>query len=1198
MVCLCALACGTAVAQITPGTGYVFDLPGVKNPGFEFQGFLYNAAQISPVIDASGPASARQILTKPDGTKSYILGSGAGGLQSADPSFVNFRSVTGIVGVTCVAALTPDGKFLFVGAATSCASSSASTLYIIDTSTDSVLAHTVSVTAPIVGFAMSQDSKTVWMLTNVPFRAAVTAIDVATRKGTAQLSLDAGAAVSIAVSPAGFIYVACENVLFEINPAATVASQCGTNGGAPPLCVTTKGEIDNIQAIPGPLHFTPSGSYLYLVNTNPGNGPSLFQINLSTKAVASWPPPTGGNQPLFTDVYIAGENQIYALSAADSTIWDVTPTALAVAPSTTLATAIPVNSVLAVALSNELPTARYLYALLSQSPQNNLVRVDLSTKTITSRAVSNLPAGVLQFVSVPPQVGVGSFFPFNTTQTLTAGATSAPLTAIVLDTTGRPMNNVAVTYAPADAATNITINGATPLSNSNGFVTATATLPATATPSAYTVLLTAGTASQAYTLTIPGSNGNGGGNNGGPPQVTAVLGDGMLLQVNYPAPEPVTVLVTDTSGNPLADQTVTFTIASAGCGSSVMGPGTLLSATAMTDKFGMANTVFFPQSPMNGHTFQVTDVNATTAVGSVDFCETSYQTNIDGTGQPQIQLLTPGPDQNFTVSAGEGDTVKGAIQAQILASVYPDSNAPIPFVGIRIAAFGNPTLPGPATCAPGSSLSDPVHGIASCSIVASCKLQSTGMSAIVGENRFYNLDLTVGPGTGRKITIVSGDMQTGSTGASLTQVLVARVSDNCGTRVGGVPVTWAVTKGSATLKNTVNTSDAFGGISAGVVLGQTPGPVQVTASVAGSSVVFNVTSVAIVSGITLVSGGGQTVVVNQVLPQPAVFLVKDLSGNPVQNIQVTFAVVAGVASLNPSSALSDATGKVSTTITAGGTPGTVTISATYTTVSTTASETVTPIGPSINSMSFFNAATFGSPGAQMGLTPCGLGTLMGAGIADGVSGIVQGNPLGIPGPLPYTLKNFSMTIDNVDVPLLSISNVNGVQQVNFQTPCEISTATPATAVVTVNGNPTMIAGIPTFVAQPGLFNYAGPSNLPLGFIISTADGSYVTPNNPAKRGVTYYIVLSGLGQTTPPILTNSAGTGLQSVPLANVIVGLNNAGIPVTLAEYAPGQTGVYVVGFTIPVDAPTGPNQPLVVGVLVNGAAKFSNVVYVPQVN
>jgi uncharacterized protein (TIGR03437 family) len=212
-------------------------------------------------------------------------------------------------------------------------------------------------------------------------------------------------------------------------------------------------------------------------------------------------------------------------------------------------------------------------------------------------------------------------------------------------------------------------------------------------------------------------------------------------------------------------------------------------------------------------------------------------------------------------------------------------------------------------------------------------------------------------------------------------------------------------------------------------------------------------------------------------------------------------------------------------------------------------------------------------------------------LAATIQGVILGNPLGL-GPLPYTLGGVSITINNVAVPLLSVSNSNGVQQVNFQTPCETVPGF-ATAVIQVNGATTTVSAIQVLAVQPGIINYAGPNGKPYGFVISAQNGSYVTPSNFAVRGQTYYLVVTGLGQTTPPITTNAAGTGSQFLPLSQVVVGVDNVGVPVTLAEYASGQIGVYVIGFTIPTTAPTGADQPLAVEV--NGI--FGNAVYLPGV-
>jgi uncharacterized protein (TIGR03437 family) len=323
-----------------------------------------------------------------------------------------------------------------------------------------------------------------------------------------------------------------------------------------------------------------------------------------------------------------------------------------------------------------------------------------------------------------------------------------------------------------------------------------------------------------------------------------------------------------------------------------------------------------------------------------------------------------------------------------------------------------------------------------------------------------------------------------------------------------------------------------------------------------------------------------------------VFAVTDVNHNPVPGINVSFAAATGSAVVNPATATTNSQGQVTTNVTAGPTPSSVTVIASYSTFTASATLTVKPTPPAITAASFVSAASANSLNPQVGLSPCGLNSVTGAGLAAGVSGVVPGNPLGV-GLLPYTLAGVSITVNNVSVPLWSVSNINGVQQVNFQTPCEITPGT-ATAVITVNGATTTISGVQVLAVQPGIFNYAGPNGKPYGQVQRALDGSYVTPSSFAHRGETYWLILTGLGQTTPPIITNAAGTGSQVLPAsAQVVVGVDNFGVPVTFAEYAPGQIGVYVIGFTIPLTAPTGPDQPLAVEI--NNV--FGNAVYLPGV-
>ena len=91
-------------------------------------------------------------------------------------------------------------------------------------------------------------------------------------------------------------------------------------------------------------------------------------------------------------------------------------------------------------------------------------------------------------------------------------------------------------------------------------------------------------------------------------------------------------------------------------------------------------------------------------------------------------------------------------------------------------------------------------------------------------------------------------------------------------------------------------------------------------------------------------------------------------------------------------------------------------------------------------------------------------------------------------------------------------------------------------------------------------------------------------------------MLSSLGQTTPAAQTNVAGSG-QTVN-DFVIVGVNNAGVPVVLKQYLTGWNGFYIVGFTIPSNAPTGADQALSVAVILsNGQVVYSQQVFLPGV-
>jgi uncharacterized protein (TIGR03437 family) len=265
-------------------------------------------------------------------------------------------------------------------------------------------------------------------------------------------------------------------------------------------------------------------------------------------------------------------------------------------------------------------------------------------------------------------------------------------------------------------------------------------------------------------------------------------------------------------------------------------------------------------------------------------------------------------------------------------------------------------------------------------------------------------------------------------------------------------------------------------------------------------------------------------------------------------------------------------------VTAGAALGSVSIQAAYNTFSTSVSLTIISRGPVLTSMSFYSAAAdpTNSANPKLGLVPCGLGSMVGSSLASSLSGPVFGNPSG--GSLPLSLAGVSMTINGTPAPMYAAAPLsNGTQVVYFQSPCELVQGT-ATASVTVNGITVNVAGIQVYATAPGIFITTGANGKKYGTVIRGVDGSILSPTNLARRGETYYMVVTNLGETNPPVATNAVGNGVQGIPLTQVVVGVNNAGVPVVSALYI--SPGVYYIGFQIPSNTPTGSDLPLALAV------------------
>ena len=1136
-VCAYLAAAGAAFAQ----TSYVFQLPGSTVTG--------QAPQIAGVGDNDfsrliGPASSSsyagttKVIATPDGNKFYFVTSG--GMFTAGKNTPKApTALSAISGPVSDAQLSPDGRYLLVVTAH---------LYIVRVADDSVaaLADTgVPPGASPVAVAVSQDAKTAWILSNQS-GSVLTSVDLTQTPPVAtsnRLNL-LTQATSMVLSPRGLLYATAGSHLYEIDPAT--------------FAITALGDMQ-ISGQAGPLQFTPDGSTAYFVNQGAGGSP-MFKLTVQAHSISEIVPPSDGSTPpRVSQVLVAGNNRVFALNSATHGLYDVAPSPFALTPA--VLGVLPTGSVAAAAVSNESPSSQYLYLLFTTN-DHAFDRIKLATNSVDQQSTLDPAVGsILSFVAVPVQSGAATVSVINPSQTVAPGA-PVVLIGQVLDSVGHPVMGANAAFS----GSGITISNPNVVTTAGGWAQTTVTAPIAA--GIYSVTLSSsGVTPGTFTINVnaAGSGGNSGGS--GVPTMSIYAGDGELLRQNQSTNStdthvPLTVKIVDENGNPLPNVPVTFAVESGGIGFLIpLNQG-------QTNQDGLARADYIAGSLPGNTTIMSSKILASSSYGSVEFNEVTHNALLTDLQQPNSLIVTPATTRTITVQ--QGVIAAGAIAVQTIAEKNP---GPIPGVGLRLADPNAPSSRSPVASCQGLSRGDN-NGISRCDVLAVCQPSIAlphdyGVFLYAGEHQGFSLTITVTKGSASVLTPVTPLNQTGNPGSKFT--LVANVSDGCGQPVPTSGLTWEILQGSASgaiLSGQQTASDTSGNVSAQLTLGQLAGVVQVRVSGAGlTPTVFNITNQVVLSGISLVSGGGQSITVGQTFPLPVVVLVHDAQNHPVQGALVTFSATGG--SVSPGSATTDAQGHAQTSVTAGSTAGNIVVTATAGSFSATATLSSHAVGPTLTAASFTNAAS-----GVAGLTPCGFVTVTGAGVASGVQGVVAADTFF--GAYPYSLAGLSITVNNFPAPIQAVANDQFGQRANFQAPCEI-TGDTATVVVTVNGATSTITGVKLFSVQPGIFTYTGSNNKVYGGVIREADGTYVTAANPARQGEKLYVVVTGLGQTTPTLVTNSVGTGTQNVALPTLVF-LGDRAIPGLSARYLFGWVGAYLVEFQLPKDAPTGPDQPLLV--------------------
>jgi uncharacterized protein (TIGR03437 family) len=698
-----------------------------------------------------------------------------------------------------------------------------------------------------------------------------------------------------------------------------------------------------------------------------------------------------------------------------------------------------------------------------------------------------------------------------------------------------------------------------------------------------------------------------------PANITVASGSGQLICTNC-APngvggvffwDPVQVRVTDASGNPIANTIVTWTLAAGNAG--------LLTTQTFTDNNGISQNQLSPAATIGsfGQPFiQNTLVASAGNVSTNVYLTQAFADPFFFNPFVSAQLVTPSSGAQFNGTSGAQSSTP--IQVQLFSVVN------VPNISISLQNTVDPATGPSVSCAnsgpgaePGTVLTN-ATGLGTCTPIFG-PIPGSGQfyilvggvrnSIITGSGAIYYarygpFQFTAAPGQPGLIQVTSTNPQSADPGKSVT--VSAKVSDTTGNALGGQYVVWKVTQGAATTTSGSTITDANGQTTNAITLGNNAtGQIKVTATVNNTNLAatftVNANVIVNVTGLSIVSGNNQTAAVNTSFSQPLVVQVNGSNGQGLAGALVQFNA-SGPVGLSSSPVTTGSDGKASVTATASGSTGNATVTASVGGFSQTFNLTVATPPPPITVNSFYNGASF----VQGSLSPCSIATIIAPGLAPGVQGSVSGG--GIIGPLPYQVVNNRVTVGNTAAPIYSVSNTGGQEQLTFQVPCDAPAGGTASVVVTTAGGGTASVNLPIQVVSPGIFVTVSSDSVQR-IVAVRPDGSFVTPDNPARRSEIIRVYATGLGSTVPAVATNAIPVpGVDATVQGTVVAGITNQGgqgegLRVTGARAAANLIGVFEVPVQIPSDAATGSNVSFSIAVIPVGTNTpvYSQTVKIP---
>ncbi len=1134
-----ALSIFALFAAATPNFGQnLYVLPGVGGTGPTVS--VYGTQTLAAAGTFQASPNAFRVLSTGNGAKIYVLSASAAGSAYSLSQGYTIETTLGNFGTAPTqAVMTPDGLTLYIAAGS---------LFGFHAANDGpIVFGATQFPGTVLDVDSSVDGTQAFVLSATPFSSTLTPISTVTNLSLATIPIS-GSGTNVTVGPNSLVYVSTATSILEIDPNSyAVLHQYATAGGT------------------GKPVFTPDGHYLIAASAKATAASAVYLVDLMAHNVAGTIPasalPSGA---LLDQLFLGGTNLVLGYSKSAQAIYEVSLSPLAL----TAAPFVPANTkVTAAAVTADVPVGTRNVQYLFFAASGGVNRIDLNTGQQAGVISDANPVGAL---SVTQPVVTGSaldILQYGGNQTVPATVVSSPLVVRALNGVGEPLADVNVAFtAPAG------VKLSTSSVNTNILGYASTTFTATTATGTVQIAADAGNTKISFTETI-GTAGSGGGTGGGtsPASLEVVAGQGMLLNqynlASLAAGTPFSVEVKDGNGDPVPNIPVTYQL--------TQGPGTLRVYNGV-GTVGTGGTITVPSGAdgvasvdfLGGQVQNLTPgfiggtITASVGTGITATIYVTTVTTLSGASYITIYRILP----NYgTVLAGPaGSTIAGAVQFQVVSNSGPG----VPNVGVTLVPSGTPGKTPSASCA-GSPLSN-AKGIVTCDVVFNGVLGTGSVTPDIGYfGSSLPVPIQVTAGLPAQFVKIQGDGQSGKYGQSLQQVLIARLEDSFGNPLPGVPVTWTVATGSATLSGASKTTDTNGGAEVAVILGKTPGPVTVTITAGtGASAVtatYTETVIVIPGGLQAVSGGTQTAIEGAAFAQPLVAQALDNQNNPIPGVSVTFAVTSGPATLSAPSATTDANGNATVNVTAGSTAGPVVVTAAYAGFTAAFPLTVSPPGPT--NIVFLNGASFSSNGAAPGsVTPGMIVAITGDNLTPGVTGVMPA-PSGA--PLPTTLGGVQVFFGGIPAPIFAVVNGDGREQVNALVPFELGAVTTTNVTITNTSGSTTLLNVVVTPADPGIFEATANSQR-YAVMVKVSDGSYISPQNPAAPGDTVIVFAEGLGQATPVITTGAPGVPNQTLNQP-VTVTVNGAAAFGPTAVYEPQGIGVYLVTFQVPTGLATG---------------------------